>query len=783
MPPILTAVPSEGPLPAKVLIVGEAPGVDEVAAGRPFVGASGSELNNMLADAGFIRAQCRVTNVCRYRPPRNQIDAFFYKKREADKLGIEPLMGRYPNEYIRAGLKLLEKEIEATQPELIIALGGVALWALTGKEGIMRWRGSQLTHVSGAKLVPTVHPAMILRQWANRYFAVLDLKRAHRWWTKREPAPSWRFIVRPMFAKTVSVLEALLTDICYSPDGYPLSVDIETRNGHIACIGLAWSKTEAISIPLMCVERPAGYWTAEEETVIHKLLAQVLTHPNVRVIGQNFMYDAQYFAKWLRYVPRLTQDTLILQSVVYAGLPKALHTLASLYCRHYVYWKDDGKEWNPKVPEDRLWAYNCEDAVRTYEVWEVLRDAVVHFGLQKPAEFQHSLFAPVLHMTVRGCAIALDRRKSVAKQLLAQEEGLQQFLQRVLGHPINVRSPLQMQTLLYGDMKLPAYKAKDTGRPTTNDDALVALGKKFKWLEPITTAVRDIRSLGVLRSTFVDAALDSDNRLRCSFNIGGTETYRFASSSNSFGTGTNLQNVPQEQLGVAVRDLFRPDDGYILLDCDLARADAQVVAWEADDAELKQMFREGADLHDENAKAIFGVLNKQTRALAKAGVHAVNYGISARTLAVTLGVSVHEAEAFINRWFAAHPAIKLWQDRTALALQTTRTVSNAFGYRRYYYDRIEGLMGQALAWVPQSTVACVTNRALARIYHEVPEVELLLQVHDSLVMQVPVHRFEALKPAIRECFNIAVPYPDPLVIPVGLKTSLHSWQAVKDATW
>jgi len=151
-----------------------------------------------------------------------------------------------------------------------------------------------------------------------------------------------------------------------------------------------------------------------------------------------------------------------------------------------------------------------------------------------------------------------------------------------------------------------------------------------------------------------------------------------------------------------VRKMFIPDPGMIIGDFDLAQADAQVVAWEANDEELKAIFRDpSADLHAENAKTIFGKLTDKYRKLAKAGVHATNYGSGARTLASALGITVHEAERFQRRWFEAHPGIKEWHQRTLHSLQTKRMVTNAFGFRRYYFDRIEGLLPEALAWVPQ----------------------------------------------------------------------------------
>jgi DNA polymerase-1 len=245
-----------------------------------------------------------------------------------------------------------------------------------------------------------------------------------------------------------------------------------------------------------------------------------------------------------------------------------------------------------------------------------------------------------------------------------------------------------------------------------------------------------------------------------------------------------------------VRKFFVPDPGYIICDTDLDRADLQVVVWEADDAELKHALRIGVDLHLLNGlslenhripsieelveshpnypehRARFG----RQRQLAKAFIHGTNYGGSARTMAITAGISVHQAELLQARWFAAHPGIKDWHNRTEHSLHTTRSVTNRFGYRRVYFDRVDGLLPEALAWVPQSTVALYINKIWDAWVSHVPEIEILMQVHDSIVFQMKTSVFESTIPLLREVANnIMIPYDDPLVIPVGFKYSTISW--------
>lgn len=227
-----------------------------------------------------------------------------------------------------------------------------------------------------------------------------------------------------------------------------------------------------------------------------------------------------------------------------------------------------------------------------------------------------------------------------------------------------------------------------------------------------------------------------------------------------------------------IKELFLPDPGYIICDIDLYRADLQVVIAEADDKELREACQAGVDMHQLNADTI-----GCTRAQAKAGVHATNYGAKPPTLARALGVSVKQAELFQTRWFKAHPGIEEWHDRTREQLQLTRQVRNKFGFRRFYFDRLEGIFPEALAWVPQSTVANVINKGLLNVYHNLPHVQILMQVHDSLVVQIPADRFVETLPELKRSLEISIPYEQELIIGVGLKASRRSWGHCKELPW
>jgi len=230
-----------------------------------------------------------------------------------------------------------------------------------------------------------------------------------------------------------------------------------------------------------------------------------------------------------------------------------------------------------------------------------------------------------------------------------------------------------------------------------------------------------------------------------------------------------------------VRKVFIPDPGYIMIEGDLERADAHIVAWEADDNELKDIFRSRLDVHRENAKAIFHTQNPsdEQRHKAKAGVHAINYIVSARTLAAHLNLVVKEAEDFKNRWLSAHPKIRAWHKKVERQLYQNKTVTNIWGFKRRYTERAYGLLPKAVGWIGQSTVAVTIDKALSAVDANLPRVQVLLQVHDSLLMQTKIEYFPDIMLPIARHMHVDIPYADPLSIPVTFAASETSWGDVK----
>lgn len=794
---------SEGPPDAKVMIVGEAPGENEVKLRRPFVGASGYFLDDILKEAGLMRGSCFVTNVCRQRPPDNDIEEWFAFTLKARTPDHKLVQGQWVLPPLVFGRDLLLQEIALVKPTIIIALGNVALWALTGNWGVRKWRSSILpfTHEGHTcKVIPTYHPAAVLREYALKPVFTHDLRRARTELDRGPliPDPGYRFTIRPTFEQATQTLQTLLRKLDDSICSLPIAADIETRGGHTACLGLAWTIKDAICIPWMCLERPEGYWSPEEEVELIQLTNRILTHPQACIIWQNGAYDHQYEHRYHMIQPNLGWDTMLAHHAMFSISLKSLDFLSSMYCDQHLYWKDDGKTWDPSVPEDRLWTYNCTDCVRTLEIYFAEKEAIQALTptwpkLPEVVAFQHRVQPTIVRMMLRGVRSDDATRKSMILELEKQCAKLQADIDEFVGGPLNINSPKQVSEYFYLTLgQTPIYSRLPNGARggfTVDDEALQRIAGREPILKPLITSILALRSGLKFRSTYLDMQRDVDGRLRCSYNVAGTKTYRLSSSENAFGSGGNLQNIPVGDesddallLLPNIRKLFLFDPGYMGFDLDGDSADLRIVTGESGCRQMKAYFAAGVKPYVEIAKEFYRdpTITKKHPSYKrmKALCHGTNYGGEAPGLAERIGLPVHQIELMQRWYFGMCPEIKAWQDDIKAQCEKRAYIENPFGYRLYRWDRVSRkLFNEFLAWTPQSTVGLLVNKIAVALEETLPQIQLLLQVHDSLTGQFPISDVGNLPQQILDtASSIVIPCKSgSITVPAGLKMSSKSW--------
>lgn len=783
-------IQATGHLQAKVMLVGEFPNEVDSRNGKPFIGGGGFELTKMMAEAKLYREQCYLTLVMKDLVPFNKVESIIATKKKDIGSNYILWQGKYVHPSVVAAVEKLKAEILQVKPNVVCTMGNLALFALTGEWSAQNWRSSVMesTLIPGLKVIPTLSPNVVLHTPKSRNLIVHDLKRVLRHQDKSEViSPNYNAVIRLNYADAVRILKELIAKA--EVGELKLGADIETRAGHIACIAFAWSSKDSLCIPLMCREKSEGYWTEDEEAHLVHLMYVLMQEATI--IGQNWNYDAQYILRHWHFTCPKVIDTMVMQHSCFNSLEKNLAFLSSMYLEDHLYWKDDRTDWKEGVDggEDKFWLYNCTDAMRTFAIAEVLEHVVRSLGMEKVNTFQQALTHAVLKTMDKGIAVDHQERALFAVQLTEEIAQREQWMETVTGDKLNIKSPKQMADFFYRQMGQKPILNRKTHTVTCNDEALTKIAQREPILLPITRKIAELRSLGVFHSTFVQAPLDADGRIRTSFNVCGTEGYRFSSSKNAFGGGMNFQNIPSggetvdEGLELPnVRKLFVPDPGHTFFDTDLDSADLRIVTWESDCKWMKEQFANKRKPYVEVMKEYFHnqSMTKDSHpreyGMFKALCHGTNYLGTPDGIAPRIGLLVHETERIQKWYFGLNPEIKAWQEEVKKQVTKRRFVENIFGYRMYFFESIEGtVFNQAVALIPQSTVACIINRVYMKVHNNLPEVDILLQVHDSLGGQFLTSKKEWVLKRLQEESQIVLPYTEPLVVPVGVKTSEKSW--------
>jgi len=767
-------VPPRGSLTAKIIIVCESPEAEEERQLRPFVGRSGVLFKKLLFQAGISMADIYVTNLIKIRPGKGGIGNYFSH-------------GEFTPEG-KKWLEILKNELTSHSANVIVAVGAVAMAALVHTASILKWRGSILesTLLPGRKVIPTIHPASALRQYVHRYYITTDLIRALKQSTFPEVMrPERNLIVNPKLDESMAWFEK-------HKDLKTVCLDIEISGQlEISCIGFAYYPNEAISIPVM-------QYSAEEEKIIWLKVAEILGDPEITMIGQNIAFDLFFILFRYHIVPKgFIGDTMIAHNIMYPDFNKGLDFLCSAYTDE-PYYKGEGKEW--KVVKDWMmfWRYNCKDAATTLEIWNVLEPRLKENDYWSTYLRTERLHYPLFFIMFRGMNAdpkavletkdglqgkILELQKDIDTWVLKRAPDLPEILvdkdQGTRGH-LNINSPKQLKDYFYGQLNIKPYL--DKGKPSCNDKALQQLAKGTAARSPLPEAslIQQLVGLKKFRSTYLSMEFDSDNRFRCTYSPRGTIFGRLSSSKTLFRTGMNMQNLDPRFKG-----FLKADPGYILVEMDKVQAEWVATAYISGDPRMISVAESPDDVHAATAQLITAMpldiifkehklldhasnveeiqeIRKQyalsdervleayrkakfiprTMSLRQCGKkcnHGFNYGMGPGLFARMNEVPDPDARAAYQGYHSAYPGIRQWYQRIQHALGKDRTLFNCYGRKvRLLGMWADALFQQGYSFMPQSTVGDLVNDAMVEIYNQVPDIELLGNIHDSIVFQVPM---------------------------------------------
>ncbi|MFD1697429.1 DNA polymerase I [Roseibium aestuarii] len=420
-----------------------------------------------------------------------------------------------------------------------------------------------------------------------------------------------------------------------------------------------------------------------------------------------------------------------------------------------------------KVAIDKATAYAAEDADVTLRLWQVLKPRLASERMATVYETLERPMVPVLaRMERRGISVdrqMLSRLSGDFAQGMAAEED---EIYALAGETFNIGSPKQLGDILFGKMGLPGGKKTKTGAWSTSASVLEDLAAEGHELPSKIVAWRQ---LSKLKSTYTDALPGfihpETKRVHTSYSLAATTTGRLSSSE------PNLQNIPvRTEAGRKIRKAFVATPGHKLISADYSQIELRVLAHMADIPQLKKAFADGLDIHAMTASEMFGVpiegMDPSVRRRAKAINFGIIYGISAFGLAAQLGIGRGEASDYIKTYFERFPGIRDYMEAVKKEVHANGYVTTIFGRKAHYPDvntsnpNMRAFYERAAINAPiQGSAADILRRAMVRmedrLSHSRLDAQMLLQVHDELIFEVPDAQVEVTLPVIREVMEKA----------------------------
>jgi DNA polymerase-1 len=399
-----------------------------------------------------------------------------------------------------------------------------------------------------------------------------------------------------------------------------------------------------------------------------------------------------------------------------------------------------------------------EPLLKKNDMWELFETAEL------------PLCAVLAEMELAGCRVDRKALSDFGEMLSGRISELETSIYDMAGETFNINSPKQLGEILFGKLGLPHGKKTKTGW-STNADVL----EKLRYEAPIVGAVLEYRQFAKLKSTYADGllkAMDPDGCIRTSFQMTVTATGRLSS------TEPNLQNIPtRTDLGSEIRKMFVPEDGWVLVDADYSQIELRLLAHISGDAAMIQAFNSGGDIHTATAAQVFHVdpseVTHEMRRSAKAVNFGIVYGISAFSLSQDIGVSVAEAKAYMEAYFATFPGVRKYMDAVVEQAKETGFVETLFHRRRDLPELKSSNFNMrsfgervALNMPIQGTAADVMKLAMVAVWKRLKaeklQARLVLQVHDELIVECPESEKETVAQLLAEEMERVVSLSVPL---------------------
>ena len=505
-------------------------------------------------------------------------------------------------------------------------------------------------------------------------------------------------------------------------------------------------------------------------------LQPLLESAGILKIGFNIKFNAVMFAQD-GIILRNYDDAQLMSYALDAGRnAHGLDSLAERWLAHatMTYGELTGSGKNKlsfdQVSIDRASAYSAEQADVILRLWRALKPRLVAERMTAVYEtLERPLVSVLGRMERRGISIDRQVLSRLSGDFAQTAARLEAELQELADEPINVGSPKQIGDILFGKMGLPGGSKTKTGAWSTSAQVLDDLAEQgYEFPKKIL----EWRQVSKLKSTYTDALPNYVNpqthRVHTTYALAATTTGRLSSNE------PNLQNIPiRTEDGRKIRRAFIATPGHKLVSADYSQIELRLLAEIADIPVLKQAFRDGLDIHAMTASEMFGVpikdMPSEVRRRAKAINFGIIYGISAFGLANQLGIEREEAAAYIKKYFERFPGIRAYMDETKEFCRKNGYVTTLFG-RKCHYPDIRASNASVRSFNEraainarlQGSAADIIRRAMVRVEDSLAEkklsAQMLLQVHDELIFEVPDEEVAATLPVVQRVMQDA-PFP------------------------
>lgn len=605
----------------------------------------------------------------------------------------------------------------------------------------------------------------------------------------------------------VQTLERLEAWVARATAARLVAVDTETSSldamqAELVGVSLALGPNDACYIPLAHGGTDLLAETPDQIAMDDALatLKPMLEDDSVLKVFQNGKYDLNVLARVGIDVSPI-EDTMVISFDLDSGRGEGMgggHGMDELSERHLGHtplsFKEvcgTGKKAIPfgEVPLDRATEYAAEDADVTLRLYRHLKPRLSEEGGSAVYErVDRPLIPVVAQMEREGIKVDRAQLARLSEEFATRTAGLEQEIHEIAGQDFSVGSPKQLGEILFDKMGFKGGRKGKSGAYSTDQATLEKLSSDPE-AAAITKKVLEWRHLSKLKSTYTDALQAQINpqtgRVHTSYSLVGAQTGRLSS------TDPNLQNIPiRTEIGRTIRQAFVPETGNVLLAADYSQIELRLAAHMADVDTLKDAFAKGEDIHARTATEMFGEVTRDTRARAKTINFAILYGISRWGLAGRLEVEPDEAQDMIDTYFKRFPGIQRYITET-LQIVGERGYSETLFGRKTWFPRIksknqaerQGSERAAINAPIQGTSADIIKRAMARMLPTLSHaglchVQMLLQVHDELVFELPESDVAAASPIIErvmaEAALPAITLDVPLSIDIGTGAS---WDA------